>query len=336
MWTWRQLLRRTSYDETEVPAEMRAQRTLNRARIPEIASYVLQNPGDFVFSALTASVDARVKFEPYANETALGTLNIPDDARILINDGQHRRAAIAEALKENPNLSHETIPVVLFVDLGLERCQQMFADLNRYAIRPSRSIGILYDHRNEKAKLARLVVMESEVFCPIVETERSSLALRSRHLFTLSAFYNACADLVRDVSKGDLEADAALAREYWETVANHFPSWIMVRDGRMAAKEVRSGFIHSTGIALQALGLAGNTLIRTYPDKKWKSKLKPLEQIDWSRTNAKLWEGRAMIGGIISKVSANVILTANVLKKSLGLKLTIEEEKLEAALAARK
>jgi hypothetical protein len=29
---------------------------------------------------------------------------------------------------------------VYFVDAGLKRCQQMFADLNRYAIRPTRSL----------------------------------------------------------------------------------------------------------------------------------------------------------------------------------------------------
>jgi DNA-binding LytR/AlgR family response regulator len=79
------------------------------------------------------------------------------EARFIINDGQHRRAAIIEALKQRPDLDHETIAVVFFLDIGLDRCQQMFADLNRHAIRPSRSLGLLYDHRNDKARLAKLV-----------------------------------------------------------------------------------------------------------------------------------------------------------------------------------
>lgn len=141
------------------------------------------------------------------------------DARFIINDGQHRRAAIIEALEQRPELGHESIAVVFFLDIGQQRCQQMFADLNRHAIRPSRSLGLLYDHRNDKAQLAKLVVMKSDVFRDIVDMERSSLAKRSRKLFTLSAFHNACADLVEGQSSGDVNGDATLAREYWEAVA---------------------------------------------------------------------------------------------------------------------
>ena len=38
-----------------------------------------------------------------------------------------------------------------------------------------------------------------------------------------------------------------------------------------------------------------------------------------------------MIGGKVSKVTTNVTLTANVVKKALGLKLDAEEQKIEAA-----
>jgi len=256
---------------------------------------------------------------------------VPMDARFIINDGQHRRAAIIEALEQRPELSHETIAVVFFLDIGLERSQQMFADLNRYAIRPSRSLGLLYDHRNDKAKLAKLVIMKSEFFRDIVDMERSSLAKRSRKLFTLSAFYNACADLVEGMATGNLMADANLARDFWETVAEQFPLWRQVREGLIPASEVREGFIHSHGIALQALGIAGNSLYKLYP-KDWRKRLVALKKIDWSRSNAKLWEGRAMIGGKVSKVSTNIILTTNAIKKALSLPLGEDQQRVEAAL----
>ena len=44
----------------------------------------------------------------------------------IINDGQHRKAAIEEALKANPKLGDDHISVILFVDKGLENTQQMF------------------------------------------------------------------------------------------------------------------------------------------------------------------------------------------------------------------
>ncbi len=41
------------FDEEELPPEMRAQRTLNKARVPEMARYIVDNPDGYVFSALT-------------------------------------------------------------------------------------------------------------------------------------------------------------------------------------------------------------------------------------------------------------------------------------------
>jgi DNA sulfur modification protein DndB len=338
MWTLRTLKQISIFDEKELPPELRAQRVLNKARIPEIADYILDNPKDYIFSAITASIDSEVSFEPLSQkpgENRLGTLKVPMDAKFIINDGQHRRASILAALEQKPELGSETIAVVFFLDVGLARSQQMFADLNRYAIRPSRSLGVLYDHRNKKARLARSVVMKSDVFKDIVDLEKSSLALRSRKVFTLSAFYNACADLVEDLANGNIEEDANLAREFWETVAKYFPTWTQVRDGKLAASEIREGYIHSHGIALQAIGKAGNALLKGNPGG-WKSRLKALQNIDWSRKNTKLWEGRAMIGGKVSKVTTSIILTTNVVKKQLGIELTTEEQRVENAFNKRK
>lgn len=334
MWSLRMMRQISIFNEDELPPELRAQRILNKGRVPEIAGYILDNPDDYVFSALTVSIDSHVEFEALGDQDKLGILKVPMDAKFIINDGQHRRAAIISALEQRPELAHETIAVVFFLDIGLERCQQMFADLNRHAIRPSRSIGLLYDHRNDKAKLAKLVILKSKFFKEIVDMEKSSLAPRSRKLFTLSAFYNASADLVEGLATGNLDDDAKLAREFWEEVATHFPAWSQVKDGRMPASEVREGFIHSHGIALQAIGKAGNALLIAHP-KDWKKKLAALEKIDWSRSNAKLWEGRALIGGKVSKVTTNVILTTNVIKNALSLPLEAEEQRVETASSKR-
>jgi DNA sulfur modification protein DndB len=331
MWTLRMMRQISIFDEKELPPKLRAQRMLNKTRIPEIRDYVLDNPDDYVFSALTASIDADVEFTPLPDgEDQLGILKVPMEAKFVINDGQHRRAAILEALDEKPSLAFETIAVVFFMDHGLERSQQMFTDLNRYAIRPSRSISILYDHRDDKAKLARLVIVKSEVFRDIVDMEKSSLAPRSRKLFTLSAFYNACSDLIHDLATGNLEKDADMVREFWEAVARQFPAWTKVRDGEIASSEIREGFIHSHGVALQAIGKAGNALLKSSPNK-WKSQLKGLRDLDWSRSNTKLWEGRALVGGRVSKAGNNVTLTVNAIKKALDLELLPEEQKVEDA-----
>ena len=51
----------------------------------------------------------------------MGFLVIPMDSRFILNDGQHRRAAIERALERNPELRYETISVVFFIDAGQVR-----------------------------------------------------------------------------------------------------------------------------------------------------------------------------------------------------------------------
>lgn len=322
------------FNEEELPPELRAQRTLNKNRLPEMARYILDNRENYTFSAITASIDADVKFiSTDTNEDGkrMGRLRIPMTARFILNDGQHRRAAIEIALRENPEIADESIAVVFFLDRGLDRCQQMFADLNRHNIRPSKSIGVLYDHRERMAEIARLVVLKSPIFRDVVEMERSNLSLRSRKLFTLSAIYAATKALLASKAQG-LPADAdEIAVSFWEEVAKQFDDWQAVRDQRLMASEVRTNFIHSHGVALQAIGRVGQHLMTDHK-RAWKRKLKTLRDLDWSRGNARLWEGRAMIGGRISKAESNVILTTNALKNHLNLPLTPEEHRLEEAL----
>lgn len=321
------------FDDEELIPELRAQRQLNKSRLPEMARYVTDNVDDYVFSAITASIDADVNFEQLAEKgeaSRIGLLHIPMAARFVINDGQHRRAAIEMALREHPEIGDETIAVVFFLDVGLERCQQMFADLNRYAIRPSKSLGILYDYRDETAQLAKSLIAKSPVFRDVVELEKTTLSARSRRLFTLSAIYHATGELINGLDLEEPEELADLALSFWEEVAKHMREWDRVRQGEVTAGEVRTDFIHTHGVVLQALARMGNALILKYP-KQWPKKLEKLATINWSRSNTKLWEGRALLGGRVSKSQQNVILTTNAIKNHLGLPLSPEEQRVEDA-----
>lgn len=323
------------FDEEEVPPDLRAQRTLNRARIPEMASYLVDNPENYTLSALTASVDASISFEPNTDSgtgTNMGTLHIPMGAQILINDGQHRRAAIEEAVKENPALGVDNIPVLFFIDTGLKRSQQMFADLNKYAIRPSTSLGVLYDHRDPLADLARYLAGNVKVFKHLTEKERSAISNRSTKLFTLSGIRGASRALLRKGAKEKVsEKEKKLAEKYWNEVSNHISDWQRALERSVTTSDLRLNFIHAHGIALHALGVAGAELLAKHP-KDWQSKIKNLKKIDWARANTKVWEGRAMIHGRISKALSNIQLTANIIKKTYGLRLNADDTALEKQL----
>jgi DNA sulfur modification protein DndB len=249
-------------------------------------------------------------------------------ARFVINDGQHRRAAIEAALRENPDLGDETLAVVFFLDVGLKRCQQMFADLNRYAVRPTTSLSLLYDSRDEDAQIAKVLLQKVGVFTDLIETERSTISNRSIKLFTLSGIYHATQSLLAGRDGDGFDARMSLAAEFWNEVAENIPDWKLARQRKVSTADLRRDFIHAHTLALVSLGRAGNELLRRHP-RDWKSKLARLKSLDWSRSNTQLWEGRAMNAGRLSKRGVNVVLTGNAIKKHLGLKLTPEEQELE-------
>lgn len=320
----RMLVMLFQFDDID-PPEMRAQRLLNRGRVPEIARYIVDHADSYVFSAITASIDADIAFEA-TGAADVGTLHVPLNARFVINDGQHRRAAIEQALRQRPSLADETIAVVFFHDRSLSRCQQMFADLNRYSIRSSPSINVLYDHRDRRASLARAVLDAVPELKELVDLERSSLSKGAKRLFTLSALHTATTQLLVNI---ETEDETAAAVGFWREVYERFPAWDEVRAGRRSAGAVRATSIHAHGVALHAIGRVGNSLLHR-ASGRWSGGLDLLPDIDWRR-DAPAWEGRATAGGNVVKSAQNVILTGNIIKKRLGVALSPEEQRLEDA-----
>lgn len=320
--------------EEELPTELRSQRVLNKSRIPDISKYITSNKDSYVFSAITASIDSEVIFDTIVidgeKSVDIGKLRIPLDARFILNDGQHRRAAIEEALKECPDMGEETISVVFFVDAGLGQTQQMFADLNKHAVRPTRSIGILYDHRDPLSSLACELVEKVPVFRNLTEMEKTSFSNRSTKLFTLNGIYQGTQSLLRKPDKVEhiSEEETALAIDFWQNVTENMPDWKLAAEKAVNTSELRKDYVHAHTLAIHALGRLGSVLLST-PNIDYKNELKRLDKIDWARKNSALWEGRAMVNGRISKSHTCMTLTTNYLKTTFDLPLTPDEQEVE-------
>ena len=313
------------FTDFDLPPELRAQRTLRATRIPAIKNYILNNPKDYIFSSLTASVDGTMKFEStpsLGKDGKLGRLYVSMESRLLINDGQHRRQAIEEALKENPDLAHEMISVVFFEDKGLVRSQQMFSDLNKNAVKPTKSLNILYDHRDEFAKFIVAMCNEIEIFSGKVELEKTAISNRSTKFFTL----NGIADATRKflgIKGTKISADEQnMAKEFWNNIAKNIPEWQLLMQKRVSASELRNGYVHSHTNLLNAIGTVGNVLLNEYPSD-WKQKLAHLQDIDWSRNNPE-WEGKLLLKGRMLKSKLGIDLAANAILKKCGLHLSDE------------
>ena len=226
------------FKESDVSAEYRAQRVLELRRVPEIASYMVENQDSYVFSSITASVNGDMIFEPVTTELSdVGRLKVDMTASFHINDGQHRRAAIEQALEQAPELAHETISVVLFPDQALTRRQQLFADLNKHAVRPTTSLNVLYDHRDDMSSLTRRLVKSVSVFKNLTELERNSISHTSRKLFTLSSIHQATAKLLAKSGRASIdEAEYERAYGFWQAIAENMPDWESVRRGPLECR----------------------------------------------------------------------------------------------------
>lgn len=304
--------------------EQRAQRVLNTRRVPAIRDYLLENSDSYVFSSITASyelpngVDPGSLFEPFEEGSDIGILNLPMEADLLINDGQHRRAGIAAALEEDPSIGEDAISVVLFPFEDNDRAQQMFSDLNRTAQPTTKSLNILYDHRDRLSNITMTVTTAVEVFNGRVDKEHASLAKRSPALITLGSLHDGSKELLGEVNEENFADQLHLAVAFWQTVASSIEPWVDVAASRATAPEVREHTICSHAVTMRAIGAAGRAVV-AQRTADWASILREtFGAIDWTRGNPE-WEGVVVAEGDVLNRRQNQRDLAELLRVKLSV-----------------
>ena len=319
----------TFRDWAEFTAEEREQRLLNKKRVPAITKYILDNEDGYLFAAITASYKCPVNFAPVNGNDNLGELEMEfEDANFVINDGQHRCAAIAAAIKENPSLGEETISVLLFPYENKERVQQMFSDLNRFVVKTSRSVDILFDKRDTLSIITLDISDRVTVFKGLVDKDAVSLPVRSTKLFSLSALYDANEELLKNVrvtGEHSHEEMVQLAVDFWEEVAKAIPAWGKVKSEDIKALELRQESISSHAVVLRALGAVGADLLKEEPEA-WKPHLAELATVDWSKKN-KDWENVCISANSVVSNRQARLATKAYLKRHLKLALNQTEQR---------
>ncbi|MGF1742037.1 DNA sulfur modification protein DndB [Vibrio profundum] len=322
----KRLKRIFTFDEGTLPVNERAQRILNPDRIPEISNYILANRDSYVFSALTACIDGETEFTSIGqgkHQQKIGTLTIDDDAEVYITDGQHRNAAILEALKQDPSLGNENISVVFFVGKSLPERQKIFKDLNLYPVKTDSSLSITYDDEPD-SMLSKSIVFDSPILSRLIHMEKSNLGPRSKKLVSHSALNKATNELFSSISNDNYQDLVPIAKDYWEHLVKVIPAWNLVCKEQISGGEVREEAIHAYSVTFQALGIVGNWLLNN--DLKWKETTLALKNIDWSRSNKRDWDGRCVVNGAMRNSSVAMKLTANRIKHYLSIPLSAKEK----------
>lgn len=314
-------------EDSNVAPEYRAQRRLNEARIPEIRNYILNNRDSYVFSALAASVDGNMTFSCSESNKSIGTLDIDMDSTFLINDGQHRKAAIEAAIEEDESLKEETISVVIYKDQGLRRSQQMFTDLNKHAVTTSKSLNTLYESKDPDALITKNVVNSIDFLRKYTDKEKDNLSKYSSNIFTLNTFFTAHKRVTRLV--GDFPKSELLIHSFWENIVRNMREWNEMDRGELSKKSLREDYIITQGLIILSFGRLCE-FFATNPQIDMKTKLKGLRKIDWLRNNENSWMNRAIKpNGKINRNEQGIFLTYVQIKRLLDLPISDVELKKE-------
>ena len=344
--------------DPNLPPDLRENRKASPARFSEIASYIINNPDDYRFSALTCTYGKNGTTEPIKWEPAdpnapagmpgwmLGMLTLNQQDPLIIVDGQHRLGAIREATEKDPDLRDDSIAIVLFPYISLEANQQLFSDLNRTAKKTSKSLDVFFDRRDIVNRVVQGIVEKVSVFKGRVDKENISVIKSPTMVFTLAGIYQATGPMIKGALKGglfqeELSKENNNEDEYtdflagvWEFIANQFPEWGKVARGEVNIAQERQNYLHWNSGVLSSIGeFVGITMGERGTD--WKNAVKTAlthpDNANWRR-DGRQWQGLVLAGEQVLPRSAVRIQLIAYLKLKGNLPLTDKDKKVLASL----
>ncbi|MFN3194262.1 MAG: DNA sulfur modification protein DndB [Aureliella sp.] len=285
---------------------------VDQRRVTELVAYIRKHRETYVLPAITASIGAEFQFTPNGESVSavsVGVLTIPIESTFEVHDGRYRCDALAKVIEQNPDLADEAISVVLYPDGA--QAQRRFGDIRAKQRRSARSERIVSDPSDEIAQITRDTIASVDAFTDSIEMVKTTISNRSKNLFTFSALYQANEMLLKPFSDRSVRERTKLAVQFWNAVQRNILDWT----SGVPRVELRKQTVHAHGVTLCAIAFAGAQIAERFP-KTWERKLKKLQEIDWSRGN-KQWEGKAMLGGRMTKSAAAVELTAAHILKAI-------------------
>lgn len=251
----------------------------------------------------------------------LVTLHMRVGAKFDIGDGQHRVAALADALEvvserddDDPlkeRLERFTVPLLINPDADSIRRAQDFTDLQRNSKAPAGSLGASMDRRHPINRftldLAKAVALFKDGHR--IEYHKDTLGKLSTRLYTFQAYRQGVMFLLgagNERSRVGVEraADRALEGRYeqefervkgiFEACQERLPGWKELHDGTLEVPDFRERYIHSTAAAYYALCLG--LYKAEQQGVALEQAVEALAGIDWQRpTGPSFWDGSLIV-----------------------------------------
>lgn len=218
----------------------RVQRTMDRRHYHDIVTYLTENLGDYVLGAMTYATDMVDDdcFVPVAPGSNIGTLILPMNAKLRCLDGQHRRAAIADAVAADDEFGDDFSAVVLYVEDDYAKRRQMFSDMNATPKVVSKALNITFDSRDPYARAAQRLADEHPMLKDMVELQKARINAGDPKMFSLAGVYDGLKrfDLGMVLPRGRSPKDktedelVAIGTQLFDVIALARPEYQELRD----------------------------------------------------------------------------------------------------------
>jgi DNA sulfur modification protein DndB len=317
----------------ETPSELKLQRKLNTTRVEKEMVPYLISAEDHFYSAITVEIrtsltDKGPKPLEYSSDRVFpggveyGTLTLDGTELLYALDGQHRLKSIELALREKPELAGDHIAAILVPFKDISQSQTLFSDLNRYARNPSRSISLLFSHRDPIAKISKSLAQKVSILKDRVNMESTSLSVNTGHFITLSTLYETTKlllpeDWSKSPSEREIDLQTGKLARVWEKLSATVQEWKTVDQDLEHPAYLRQRFLNMHGVGQRAI-IGAAARLRSEYGRGWVKRIERLKSTDWQITNPE-WQNIAVQGGRVNNTSTSVKLLTAAVEKKLGL-----------------
>jgi DGQHR domain-containing protein len=331
------------------------QRNISRARVKKMADYLEErifSDTRFTIPPIVLTIlppirtspddDVRIPFTQI-EEGKIETL--VEDSIVVINDGQHRVEAIRLFLsrmrdkKYMEKYTKEEKKKAMMYDFEraelcaqahcvffAEEMQQMFADINATAQKPSKSITLFFDKANDFNSSVAKVIELSSVLQGRTDVQKNVCSGKSPHVFTMATVTAALRELFVDKGARDGldDEEIQLAVDVLEKV-----SWLWDKEVWSSAEAMREQSLAPHAVFLKGLMTFMRALVES-------GKFPEVLTIPWQRHGNKHMLHRCVDQtGKILAGAQNALLVSAELKNLNDYPLTPAERQVEAELQAQ-
>ena len=322
----------------------------NRPLMPDhvkVISEYLQNEPNYILPPVTLNIGTELRCFTTRTETPArsAVVLLPPGLQFYVTDGQHRIAAIRDALEKRQNLQKDAISVNLVIEQDIDQIHQDFADCAQTKPIPS-SLLAAFNSRNPLSPLLKRVNEEVPFFRGRIDKTSQSIGKTSIQLFTLNQLRFCVAELLlgNSIQTADQLGKSVAERlnlengkayeeaviDFYKIFAQYNQYWKGVSeqsgrpgDVKVDIPEHRENFVDMTATGLQVISRVGYHILKVSSESR-ETYIQKLAELDYRRI-APMWQGNIIEDEKLRTNNPAVKKATAVVKQAIGLEVPSED-----------